>query len=164
MSTTSPASGLGTPLHVSSESLHSFINQGVPNHYATSEQLDFDDEAIDVGDRVATKEGVAGHVTQRMKLSLSDESNEEASTAEEGRDSLPNYESTTTDNIMETLEPVDYIESNPRLTSSGVRYHANGALIGNHRNSTALSTYPEHRYENWSVVVQVDDGSKKSKL
>ena len=158
MSATSPASGLSTPVHVSSGSVNSLVNQGAPNQYAASEQLDID-EAIDVGDHVTNKGGVVGHVTQRMKLSLSDESNEEASTAEEGRDSVPNYESTTTDNIMESMEPVDYIESNPRL-GSGIRYHTNGALIGNH-GSNAM---PDHRYENWSVVVQVDDGSKKSKF
>ena len=164
MSATSPTSGLSTPLHLSSDS--SLVNQGAPNHYATaSEQLNFD-EAIDVGDdhvttTTTTTDGVggmadSGHVTQRMKLSLSDES------TEEGRDSVPNYESTTTDNIIDSLEPVDYIESNPRLhVGSEIRYHANGGVVGNHGNSTG-SSLPYHRYENWSVVDQIDDGLKKS--
>ena len=159
MSATSPTSGLSTPVHLSSGSVHSLINEGVPNHY--TEQLDFD-EAIDVCDHVTTtRGGVFDHVTpQRMKLSLSDDSNEEASTAEEGRDSVPNYESTTTDNIMESLEPIDYIESNPRL-SSEIRYHANGPMVGNRGNGAAPSP-PDHRYENWSVLEGIDDGSKKS--
>ena len=159
MSATSPTSGLSTPVHLSSDSL---VNQGAPNHYPASEQLDFD-EAIDVGDdHVTTADGGGGvadngHVTQRMKLSLSDES------TEEGRDSVPNYESTTTDNIIDSFEPVDYIESNPRLhAGSEIRYHANGGLVGNHGNGAGPSL-PYHRYENWSVLDQIDDGSKKSK-
>lgn len=159
MSATSPTSGLSTPVHLSSDSL---VNQGAPNHYPASEQLDFD-EAIDVSDdHVTTADGEGGvadngHVTQRMKLSLSDES------TEEGRDSVPNYESTTTDNIIDSLEPVDYIESNPRLHAGAeIRYHANGGLVGNHGNGAGPSL-PYHRYENWSVLDQIDDGSKKGK-
>lgn len=162
MSTTS-STDVGTPIHISSGSLHSFVNEGSGNHYPTSEQLDYD-EAIDLDDDV---NGQDGHVIQQMKLSASEESNEEASTAEEGLDSVPNYESTTTDNIVDsmTFEPIDYIESNPRLSTAGeLHYHANGhgALIGSRNNDPHVPSPLGHRYENWSVVLQLDDGTKKS--
>lgn len=171
MSTTSPSGDLSTPVHTPSGVVRSLVNnvsqrethQGVTNHYITSEQID-PDEAIDVGDCLTNEEClVESHVTQRMKLSLSDDSNGEGSTAEEGIDSVPNYESTTTDNVIESVEPVDYIESNPRLST--VRHHthhANGALISGRGNSQ-LPSPPSHRYENWSMVIQLDDGMKKSK-
>lgn len=169
MSTTS-STDVGTPVHISSGSLHSFVNEGGGNHYPTSEQLDYD-EAIELDDHVNGQgshvTNVHGHVIQQMKLSASEESNEEASTAEEGLDSVPNYESTTTDNIVDsmTFEPIDYIESNPRLsTTRELHYHANGhgALIGSHNNDPHVPSPLGHRYENWSVVLQLDDGTKKS--
>ena len=157
MSTTTSSTDVGTPIHVSSAS---FVNEGINTNYPTSEdQLDLD-EAIDLDDHVTDQ--VDSHVTQRMKLSVSDDSNEEASTAEEGRDSVPNYESTTTDNVIDALEPIDYIESNPRLhPPSELRYHANGSMICRHGNE-AVPSPPGHRYENWSVMLQMDDGFKKS--
>lgn len=156
MSATS-STDVGTPVHISSSS---FVSEGVNGRYLTSEeQLDVD-EAIDLDDHVTSHE--CGHVTQRMKLSISDDSNEEASTAEEGIDSVPNYESTTTDNIVDVVEPVDFIEANPKLhPPPQLRYHANGAVLGRHGNE-AVPSPPSHRYENWSVVLQLDDGSRKS--
>lgn len=104
----------------------------------------------------------ADHVTQRAKLSVSDDSNEDQSTAEEGRDSLPNYESTTTDNFNETVEPIDFIEANPRLRpQSDFHYHANGAVIGSHGNRQVPPPPPPHRYENWNVELQLDDGTRR---
>lgn len=165
MSTTS-STDVGTPIHVSSGSLHSFVNERGENHYLTSEHLDYD-EAIDLGDHMNDQDShvtnVDSHVIQQMKLSASEESNEEASTAEEGVDSVPNYESTTTDNIIDSVEPIDYIESNPRLsTANELHYHANGALIGRCNNGPHMPSPLGHRYENWSVVLPLDDGTKKS--
>ena len=162
MSTATSSTDIGTPVHApSAGASRSPLNDRVDDHYLASEQLD-DDEAIDLGDHVTGLED--GHVTQRMKLSISDESNEDQSTAEEGRDSLPNYESTTTDNIAEPIEPVDFIETNPRLHSqTEYRFHANGAVIGSHGNSQVPPPPPGHRYENWNVELQIEDGSRRGR-
>lgn len=141
MSSAASSTDVGTPVHVPSR------NDRGDDYYLPSEHVDLD-EAIDLDDHVTSE---CGHV---IKLSGSDDSNED-STAEEGLESLPNYESTTTDNIPEHVEPVDFIETNPRLhPPHDISYHANGALISNHGN----------RYENWSVELQLDDGSKKGTL
>ena len=101
------------------------------------------DEVMDINSHVIHD---TSHMTRRQDIiSFGEESDEEGSTAEEGEwDTVPS-ETTTTDFHPEAVEPLDYIETNPRIDSRGP------VISGGYD----VPPPPSHRYENWSILVNV---------
>lgn len=123
-----------------------------PRHsYVDSERAN---ESDTVGNHVihhvtSDENGVGG------RLSVEEESNEE-STAGEEEDTVP-WETTTTDTLPETIDPIDFIESHPRSYSES-------ALPRNGHLAPTTADGQGHRYENWSVMAQMEDGCRRGRV
>lgn len=115
------------------------------------------DEVMDINSHVIR---VKSHMTRRHDIiSLGEESDEEGSTAGEGETTIPS-ESTNTDFLPEPMEPVDYIEANPRIRSKG-------AMVS--EGYDVPPPPPSHRYENWSILMNAgkegwEEGGKRGEM
>lgn len=104
----------------------------VTNHVTTKEVDPLTSEVVDIGE----------------------ETDEDESTAGEDNVSVT-VDSSTTDNLLDPIEPIDFIEANPRLSHPHTSHHPHS--IGGKRDG--------NRYENWSMLVndkELEELSKKS--
>lgn len=76
-------------------------------------------------------------------LTVTDE--ESDSTAEERV-----TQSSTADNFPDSIDPIDFIENNPRLTHPHTTHYFHNSTMGGGRNTG-------HHYENWSMFVNSKD-------
>ena len=104
-----------------------------------------------VANHVTTK-GVDPHTSE--VVDVGEETDEDESTA--GEDGISfTVDSSTTDNLLDPIEPIDFIETNPRLSQPHTSHHG----VGGKRDG--------YRYENWSMLVnekELEELSKKSEL
>ena len=79
------------------------------------------------------------------------------STAEEV---TPSVDSSTTDNFPNSIDPIDFIENNPRLSCLSHHPHTSH-IMGSGRGGGS------HRYENWSMFVrekELEELARKSEV
>ena len=95
---------------------------------------------------------------RELRGSVGNDSDED-STAEEGGDTVP-YESTTTDTLPDSVEPIDFIESCPSS------YPDPAACNGHHTGGRGVAAEDHHRSESWSTsrVMKRSKASRVSKI